>query len=87
MVPYNKNLPNFPGPQIPQGCDPWSMVTLPSGSEAVLVGCYNGSYSESIYKLTWQGEHLQWVTLPEKLKYPRGDAVAMLIPDSMIDCN
>ena len=77
----------FSGPQLPQECDPWSMITLPSDREVVLMGCYNGSHSENIYKLTWQGENLEWVTLPQKLKYPRGDAVAMLIPDSITDCN
>ena len=67
------------------------MVTLPSGNEAILVGCgVPGPNQEgSIFKLTWdsEGEHLQWVTLPQKLKYPRHSLVAMLIPDSMTDCN
>ena len=75
----------FTGPTVVDPCIYGSMVTLTSGIEAVLVGCE--SFTEKIYKLTWQGEHLQWVTLPQKLKYPREGAVAMLIPDSMTDCN
>ena len=72
------------GPQLPRSCSHGSMVTLPGDNEAVLVGC---KYSdENIYKLTWEGEHLQWVTLPQVLKFARYGAVAMLIPNSLTDC-
>ena len=63
------------------------MVKLPSGNEVILLGCENDtSATDSIYKITWQGEDLQWETLPQKLKYPRSNAIAMLIPDSMTEC-
>ena len=77
------------GPQLPQSCSYGSMVTLPSDNEAILVGCFDASMTaatEKIYKLTWQGEHLQWVTLPQMLKYARYGAVAMLIPNSLTNC-
>ena len=63
------------------------MVTLPIGNEAVLVGCEGGNSIDKIFKIIWEGEQLKWVTLPQKLKYPRTSAVAMLIPDSMTNCN
>ena len=63
------------------------MVKLPSGNEVILLGCENDtSATDSIYKITWQGEDLQWEILPQKLKYPRSNAIAMLIPDSMTEC-
>ena len=57
--------------------------------EAILFGCSdeNDKISDNIYKLIWQGEHLQWLTLPQKLKYPRTHAVAMWIPNSFTSCN
>ena len=80
--------PIFLGPGIPQNCRSGSMVTLPSGNEAVLIGCYTEeTYTDKIYKLTWQGEHLQWLTLPQKLKYARSSAIAMMIPGSLTNCN
>ena len=65
------------------------MVTSPSSNEAILFGCKdeNDKINDKIYKLFWQGEHLQWLTLPQKLKYPRTSAVAMWIHDSLTSCN
>ena len=75
------------------------MVTLPSGNEAVLLGCedFNSNRWDNnnihgykgmtlIFKLFWQGEHLEWKLLTQSLRYSRTEAVAMLIPDSMTDC-
>ena len=62
------------------------MITLPSNNEAILVGACENSRTGHIHKLTWQGEHLQWLTLPQILKYPRLLAVAMWIPNSMTSC-
>ena len=62
------------------------MVTLPSNNQTILVGCsetldgIGSSGTVKIFKLTWQGEHLQWVLLQQELKFPRYSAVAMLIP-------
>ena len=74
------------GPQLPYECVDGSMVTLPNDNEAILVGCYRTEHTEKIYKLTWQDEHLQWVTLQQMLKHARYGAVAMLIPNSLTDC-
>ena len=63
------------------------MVTEPKGDEIIYVGCNDGDdLTAEIFKLTWQGENLQWVVLPQKLKYPRKDAIAMFIPDSITNC-
>ena len=64
------------------------MVTLPHGTEVVYVGCNEGDDTTAdIFKLTWQGKHLQWVMLLQKLKYPRKDAIAMFVPDSITNCH
>ena len=87
----------FTGPPLPDshGCAFGSLVTLDyTGSEAVLVGCtdLNGFYERGIYNLTWdkwgpgEGEHFQWQTMSQELKYTRTQAVAMMIPRSMTDC-
>ena len=64
------------------------MATLPSGNEAVLVGCFYDNpgpdLSDKIYKLTWQGGNLKWELLPQKMKHPRTSTVAMFIPDSKL---
>ena len=63
------------------------MVTLPHGTEVVYVGCNDGDDTTAdIFKLIWQGKHLQWVILPQKMKYPRKDAIAMFVPDSITNC-
>ena len=74
---------------MPQKCAYGSLVTLPNDNEAVLVGCEdeNLDFTEKIYKLTWQGEHLNWVTMAQELKYPRYDAVAMLVQNEITNCN
>ena len=74
---------------MPQKCAYGSLVTLPNDNEAVLVGCEDENYdiTENIYKLTWQGEHLIWVIMAQKLKYPRYDAVAMLVQNEITNCN
>ena len=60
------------------------MVSLPFVKEALLVGCSDtedgSTATGNIFKLTWLGDQLQWVTLQKKLKFPRNSAVAMLIP-------
>ena len=72
------------GPPLPQKCHHGSMVTLPFSNQAILLGCSDvidgSSVTAKIFKLTWQGEHLQWVTLQQELKFPRHSAVAMLTP-------
>ena len=64
------------------------MVTLPWGDEVLYVGCNDeNDLTAEIFKLSWQGKNLQWEALPQKLKYPRKDAIAMFIPDSFnTDC-
>ena len=63
------------------------MATLPSGNEAVLVGCFKSigqGTSKNIYKLKWQGEQLEWELLLQKMKKPITSTVAMFIPDSKL---
>ena len=62
------------------------MVSSSNGREAILVGCAENP--EKIYKLRWSnGTTLEWVLMKQKLKYPRNNAVAMLIPNALTQCN
>ena len=62
------------------------MVTSSNGKEAILVGCTENP--EKIYKLRWNNETtMEWVLMRQKLKYPRTNAVAMLIPNALTQCN
>ena len=72
---------------MPQKCIDGSMVSSSNGQEAFLVGCKENP--ERIYKLRWSndGTTLEWVLMGQTLKYPRSNAVAMLIPDVLTHCN
>ena len=73
------------GPKLPQVCIDGSMVSSSNGREAFLVGCNENP--EKIYKLRWSnGTILEWVLMRQKLKYPRSNGVAMLIPDTLTHC-
>ena len=60
------------------------MVTLPMGKEALLIGCSDSpdgsTATDKIFKLSWQGGYLNWITIEKKLKFPRTNAVVMLLP-------
>ena len=77
---------------MPQACVGGTMATLPFGNEprngAVLIGCNDGNKNglEKIFKITWQGDHLVWETLTQQLKYPRNQAIAMNIPETLTHC-
>ena len=72
------------GPNLPQRCQFGSMVTLPMGKEALLIGCSDtpseSTATDKIFKLSWQGGYLNWITIEKKLKFPRTNAVVMLLP-------
>ena len=73
------------GPALPQDCIDGSMVSSSNGREAILLGCAENP--EKIYKLRWRNATtLEWVLMWQKLKYPRSNAVAMLIPDALTHC-
>ena len=85
MSDYVKNV--IAGPTLPQSCTDGSMVSSSNGREAILVGCDENP--EKIFKLRWSnGTTLEWDLMKQKLKYPRSNAVAMLIPDGLLThCN
>ena len=70
---------------LPQNCIDGSMVSSSNGQDAILVGCKENP--EKIYKLQWNKATLEWVLMKQKLKFPRSNAVAMLIPDVLTYCN
>ena len=68
---------------MPQKCIDGSLVSSSNGQEAFLVGCKENP--GRIYKLRWSnGTTMEWVLMRQKLKYPRSNAVAMLIPDAQM---
>ena len=74
------------GPALPQNCIDGSMVSSSNGQEAILVGCAENP--ERLYQLRWSNEtSLEWVLMKQMLKYPRSNAVAMLIPNALTQCN
>ena len=73
------------GPKLPQVCRDGSIVGSSNSQEAFLLGCNENS--EKIYKLRWSNKtSLEWVLMKQKLKFPRSNAVAMLIPDVLTHC-
>ena len=76
------------GPDMPQACTAGSMITSPDGQGVILLGCYDGNYSNVIYELSGSLDgNLEWKVLPQKLNHARDLTVAMLIPDELTDCN
>ena len=70
-----------------------SMVTSPDGQGVILLGCLykineNLIPDDKMYELRpdTNGD-LTWTTMPQKLKYSRGQTIAMLIPDDFVDMN
>ena len=60
---------------------------MPNNKGAILLGCSIGSqYTNKIYQLAWNGDSLVWNTLSRELKNPRGNAIAMWIPDGLTSC-
>ena len=84
------HLSSVIGPKLPHACIDGSMVSSSNGQESFLVGCEENS--EKIYKLRWSHDlwsnvtTLEWLLMKQKLKYPKHQAVAMLIPDELTQC-
>lgn len=81
------------GPKLPQKCEYGSMLPLPDGESAILVGChyydnsYSSVYSDQIFQLSWNDEdNLEWSTMSQKLKFKRRASVVMMIPDELTTC-
>ena len=88
LHPYlGKSITFFAGPTLPQNCVDGSMVSSSNGREVILVGCQQNP--EKIFRTKWtNGTTLEWVLMKQELKYPRSNAVAMLIPDTLLThCN
>ena len=79
------------GPPLPHKCFRPTMIPTPDGEGVILLGCDEESdikyETENIYRLMWKGSELEWVIMNQKLKYPRWNLVAMLIPDELTNCN
>ena len=70
------------GPKLPFFLAGSSMVTSPSGKGVILIGGYNADisdYSNEIIEL--RGTSMTWVTLSQKLLYPRYGLVKTSLKD------
>ena len=64
------------------------MVTSPSGTGVILLGCYENK--ETIYEMTEnenESGRYEWSRLNQKLKYPKSFSLAVQIPDHLTNCN
>ena len=54
-----------------------------------MLGCFeNGEPTDAVYELVnTEDNGLMWEKMSQKLKYPRYDTVAMLIPDELVNCS
>ena len=74
------------GPSLLEPCSGSSMVSSPNGQGVIVLGCRE--HSQSLYQL-YKDERsgmLSWRKMIQKLKYPRSDTVAMLVPDEIVTC-
>ncbi len=62
-------------------------VITPDKKSLIVIGGYDGSYLDSLYKITCTTTECNVETMPQKLKVARHLIVAMLIPDSLANCN
>ena len=63
-----------------------NFITTPDGKGVLSIGGWaGGNGQDRIYELkcTQSLQDCNWITLTQKLKYPRYSSVAMLIPDSL----
>ena len=60
------------------------MVPMPDGYGAILLGCNEAK--DTMYKLLWNGNELEWTTMEQKLKHPRSETIIMYIPNEMTTC-
>ena len=73
------------GPSLLEPCSGSSMVLSPNGEGVIVLGCRE--HSQSFYQLYKdRSGMLSWRKMIQKLKYPRSDTVAMLVPDEIVSC-
>ena len=54
----------------------------------ITVGGTDGSSSMSdLFQMTCEPDNCVWTKMSQKLRIPRHNAVAMLIPDEVLQCN
>ena len=79
----------MPGPAIQRH----NFIPTPDGKGVLSIGGWadGGDGEDNIYELqcTQSLQDCAWITLKQKLKYPRYSSLAMLIPDSLASdlCN
>ena len=75
------------GPSLLEPCSGSSMVSSPNGQGVIILGCREQDHSQSFYQLYKdRSGMLSWRKMIQKLKYPRSDTVAMLVPDEIVSC-
>ena len=80
----------FTGPNLTHGISKHAMVKI--NDDLIVIGGKTVKYPSSTYssylnRLTFLNGELQWILLPQKLKIPRYEMVAAVIPDDFLDCS
>ena len=77
---FNNRCFLFEGPKLPKKLVGHSSVT--QGSNLIVIGgaIFGGDYSSDLYKLTVNNNQYRWSEMDVKLKNPRRNFVASLIP-------
>ena len=74
------------GPDLPASCQDLTLNRTPNGKGVIVTGC---SPQQRIYKAEWTADDttLEWTTMTQELKYPRGEHAAMYVPNHMVNCH
>ena len=62
------------------------MITTGDGQSVLLLGCREGR--DKIYKLSWNGDELEWSIMNQQLEFPRTDRpILMWVPEEDTNCS
>ena len=74
----------FPGPYLPIPLYSHSMVA--TENSLVVIGGYSTDYSKNLFELTCLETGCKWKEMDHKLKIGRAYFVAMMVPDTLTNC-
>ena len=74
----------FPGPYLPIPL--YSHSTVATENSLVVIGGYSTDYSKNLFELTCSETGCKWKEMDHKLKIGRAYFVAMMVPDTLTNC-
>ena len=69
---------------MPKPLTSHAIVSL--GGDIIVIGGYDPSRSDKMYKLSCSDGECDWTTMDKKLQKTRSRMVAMVVPDDFFDC-